>query len=71
MDATRVSERGQVVIPKDVRERLRLKEGSRLLVFATQDSILLQPADLVAEKLRARDFVERARALVERLAFKR
>jgi AbrB family looped-hinge helix DNA binding protein len=33
MGATVLGERGQLVVPKDIRERLRLKPGARLLVM--------------------------------------
>jgi AbrB family looped-hinge helix DNA binding protein len=33
MGATVLGERGQLVIPKDIRERLKLKSGARLLVM--------------------------------------
>ncbi len=33
MGATVLGERGQLVIPKDIRERLKMKSGTRLLVM--------------------------------------
>jgi len=33
MGSTVLGERGQVVIPKDIRERLNLKSGAKLLVM--------------------------------------
>ncbi|MBI2126977.1 MAG: AbrB/MazE/SpoVT family DNA-binding domain-containing protein [Thaumarchaeota archaeon] len=71
VDTTRISERGQVVIPKDVRDRLGLKIGTRLLVVATSDAIVLQKVDLAAERLRAWDLLEKARAIVQKLGLKK
>ena len=71
VDTTRVSERGQVVIPKDVRNRLGLEIGTRLLVVATNDAIILQKVDLAAERLRAWDLLEKARMIVQKLGLKR
>ena len=71
VDTTRISERGQVVIPKDVRDRLGLKIGTRLLVVATSDAIVLQKVDLAAERLRAWDLLEKARMIVQKLGLKK
>ena len=42
-DVTAMSSRGQVVLPKIIREALSLTPGSRLMVFSDGDSILLKP----------------------------
>ncbi len=39
---TIMSERGQVVIPKDVRDRLRMSSGDRLEVVERPDGVLLR-----------------------------
>ena len=39
---TKLSSRGQVVIPQAVRDQLRLEEGAQFLVVAQDDSILLK-----------------------------
>ena len=41
-EMTRVSSRGQVVIPGPIREKLGLKDGSRLIVFGEGDTIILK-----------------------------
>jgi len=42
VELTVVSSRGQVVIPKNIRERLGLKEGVPLAVTENQNVIMLQ-----------------------------
>jgi AbrB family looped-hinge helix DNA binding protein len=42
LEMTRVSSKGQVVIPGLIRERLGLTGGSRLLVFGEGDTIILK-----------------------------
>ena len=42
IESTRVSSRGQVVIPKSVRDRLGLREGDELSVEELDDAIVLR-----------------------------
>jgi AbrB family looped-hinge helix DNA binding protein len=42
LEMTRVSSKGQVVIPGLIREKLGLTGGSRLLVFGEGDTIILK-----------------------------
>jgi len=42
-DITALSSRGQVVLPKAIRDKLSLTPGSRLMVFSDGDNILLKP----------------------------
>lgn len=39
---TKVSSRGQVVIPQEIREDLHLAKGGRLLAYSTKDTIILK-----------------------------
>ena len=39
---TRMSSKGQVVIPEPIREQLGLEPGTRFLVVANQDAIMLK-----------------------------
>jgi len=41
---TRLSTKGQLILPKAVRERLAWEAGTRLLVEETQDGVLLKRA---------------------------
>ena len=43
MTLTRLSTKGQVVLPKDVRERLALTTGTELEVEVLEGAILLRP----------------------------
>lgn len=70
VDTTRLSERGQVVIPKEVRDRLGLRQGSKLLVIGFGDAIVLQKVEVAGDRLRARELVLKARGILQRLGFK-
>lgn len=43
MDTTRVSSKGQVVLPQAVRERKKWLPGTRLVVEETKEGVLLRP----------------------------
>jgi AbrB family looped-hinge helix DNA binding protein len=46
LDITVMGERGQVVIPKKIRDTLKLKPGTRLLVMLhANDAIVMSPAE--------------------------
>ena len=71
IDTAKMTERGQVVIPKDVRKRMGLTQGSRLIVIATDDSIVFQKIETVGGKLKAREIIAKARLIVNKFGFKK
>ncbi|TMI29549.1 AbrB/MazE/SpoVT family DNA-binding domain-containing protein [Candidatus Bathyarchaeota archaeon] len=46
LEMTRISNKGQVVIPGRIREELGLDEGTRLLVFGEGDTLILKKVTL-------------------------
>ncbi len=42
MDVTKISSKGQVVIPKPIRDSLDLMEGDRLIAYARGDLIIFK-----------------------------
>ncbi len=66
IDVTKVSDKGQVVIPKDVRDRLQFNPGTKLIVVATQNAVVLQRIETVAGKMRMREIMDIARSITER-----
>ncbi|MBI3022779.1 MAG: AbrB/MazE/SpoVT family DNA-binding domain-containing protein [Thaumarchaeota archaeon] len=70
IDVTKVSDKGQVVIPKEIRDKLKFTEGSKLIVVATEDAVILQRIESVAGKVRIREILERIKAVTERLGFR-
>ena len=71
IDMTKVSEKGQIVMPKEVRDKLGLKTGSKLIIIATSDLMIMQKAELVGERMRAWEIVNRARSLAEKLGLRK
>ena len=53
MNLTHVSSKGQVVIPKAIREQLNLDAGTTLTIEVVNDSVVLKPAQ--ARKKRSAD----------------
>lgn len=44
---TTIGEKGQIVIPADIRDKLKLKKGEKLLVFARDGGLgLIRPATI-------------------------
>lgn len=48
-----MGERGQVVIPKDVRDQFGLKSGDRLVILTNEDGIAILPAETFEARLAA------------------
>jgi AbrB family looped-hinge helix DNA binding protein len=42
IEISRITSKGQVVIPQEIRERKGIKEGERFLVFDSDDSIIFK-----------------------------
>lgn len=69
IDVTRVSDKGQIVIPKEIRDMLGIREGTKLIVVAVENAIVLQKVETVAGKIRIRDIMERIRVITQKLSF--
>ena len=42
IDFTRLSSKGQIVVPRRIRERLRLADGEIFLIFGSDDTLVLK-----------------------------
>ena len=58
MDLSRVSSKGQVTIPVEIREKLDLKEGDKVLFAEKDGNIVLLNASLVALKEIQKNMIE-------------
>lgn len=66
---TKLSSKGQVVIPEEIRERLGLKEGTQFVVIGERDVVILKSiAPPVMEEFD--DLVGRARAAARKAGMK-
>ena len=50
VNVSKVSEKGQVQIPLEMREKLDLQPGTRMIVYATEDGVVLRKAELFFDR---------------------
>ena len=62
LELTRLSQKGQVVIPSEVRRKMGLKEGTKFLVIGLEDVVVLRRLQLSKEKLRLKKLLAEARS---------
>ena len=66
---TRLSEKGQIVIPNELRKEMGLREGTRFLVMGLEDTIVLRRLELSQERIRLKRLLERSRKTAEKVGF--
>ena len=49
ISTTKMSSKGQVVIPEEIRDYLELENGSKFIVMTVDDSIILKKIQPIAE----------------------
>lgn len=69
LEMTRLSERGQIVIPTEIRKSMKLKEGERFIVVGLGDTIILRKLDLSHERLRLKKLIAASQAKATRSGF--
>jgi len=69
IDLTKLSQKGQVVIPNTVRRELGLKEGMRFLVMGVGDTIVLRRLELSQEKIRLKTLLQESRRKAQKSGF--
>ncbi len=69
LDLTKLSERGQVVIPNEIRKQMRLKEGMKFLVLGVEDTIILRRLELSQERLRVKQLLDKSRKKASKVGF--
>ena len=47
----KLSEKGQISIPKEIRKGMHLKKGDKLVLMAKGEQLILQKADLLMKRL--------------------
>jgi len=67
VETTKLSEKGQIVIPKDFRKKMGLKPGNQFLVIAAEDAIILQRMETVKQKLKVEEVLDIAKNVTQEL----
>ena len=58
-----------MVIPSELRRRMKLKEGARFVILGLQDTIVLRKLELSGERLRLKQLLAESRAKAEKVGF--
>ncbi len=66
---TRLSEKGQVVIPSELRKQMKLKKGARFIVIGMEDFIILRKLEISKERMELKRLLQRARKQAKRVGF--
>lgn len=65
INTVRVSSRGQIVIPEEVRNHFGIKEGSKLILIQRDDSLIFEKEEIVTKKLSELEKAEIIKKLAE------
>ena len=68
VETTKLSEKGQVVIPKDFRKKMGLKPGNQFLVIAAEEAIILQRMEIVKKKIKVEEILDIAKNVTQELS---
>ena len=66
IDTTKLSAKGQIVIPVDVRNKLQLETGNKLFVMASEDAIIHQKTNSLNDKDKI-SFSQKAKSLARKM----
>ena len=69
IDLTKLSQKGQIVIPNAMRKQLGLKEGTKFLVVSVGDMIVLRRLELNQERARLKTLLQESRLKAEKVGF--
>ncbi len=67
IEMTKMSSRGQVVVPQDIRERVGAGEGTMFAVFGTKDTIVLKKLEIPEKEKLIKELEVIARQCREKL----
>jgi AbrB family looped-hinge helix DNA binding protein len=69
LELTRLSERGQIVIPTGLRRSMNLKEGERFIVMGLGDTIVLRKLELSQERMRLKRLIRYSQEKARKFGF--
>lgn len=66
LEVTRLSSKGQVVLPQAIRTKLRLNEGARFVVLGSHDTVILKRLEEPSRE-QARELLKASRAYARKV----
>jgi len=63
MELAKVTTKGQITIPKTIREALQIKEGSKILFFKKGDEVVIKNAAMISLEKIQKEFEGEAQRL--------
>ena len=62
LKSAKITKKGQIAIPKDVRLVKGFEEGSKIAILVFEDRVELRPMDQISEKIAVKDIKNKKRA---------
>lgn len=69
-EVTKLSSKGQIVLPQAIRKRLELMEGAKFVVMGEKDVIILKRLEMPAKE-QVRKLMKESRAYAKRVGLKK
>ncbi len=67
---SRVSGKGHVQIPLEIREKLDLTPGTKMIIIATEDAVVLRKAELFFARETSRGLMKRIRTIFSKVSIR-
>jgi len=69
IEFTRLSEKGQIVVPSEMRKRMKLGEGTRFVILGLSDTIILRKVEFSQERMRLKQLLAKSREKASKIGF--
>jgi antitoxin PrlF len=66
LEVTKLSSKGQVVLPQTIRQKLHLEEGEQFMVFCDKDTVILKKIERPVME-RFKDLLKESRAYAKKV----
>lgn len=72
LEVTRLSSKGQIVLPQAIRDKLHLDAGMKFVVIGEGDTVILKKIEMPSHYLeQAKELVKKSRAYAKKVGLKR
>lgn len=68
---SRLSEKGQIVIPRDIRNAMDIRVGTKFVIIADKETIVLQRVEVAGERWRLREVMAKTKDFITRLGLRK